>query len=239
MNYIALRTALGDPVLDVELLERALTHRSYAYENGGLPTNERLEFLGDSVLGVVVTETLYLTHPDLSEGRLAKLRAAVVNARALAGVARGIGLGEHVKLGRGEESTGGREKASILSDTVEAVIGAIHLSGGLAVAAEVVHRLFDPLMATAAELGAGLDWKTSLQELAAEDDLGVPEYIITDEGPDHAKTFTARVRVAGGLYGNGIGRSKKEAEQAAAETAYGELVSRRSPTETDPSSGEA
>jgi ribonuclease III len=184
------------------------------------------------VLGVVVTETLYLTHPDLSEGRLAKLRAAVVNARALAGVARGIGLGEHVKLGRGEESTGGREKASILSDTVEAVIGAIHLSGGLDVAAEVVHRLFDPLMATAAELGAGLDWKTSLQELAAEDDLGVPEYVITDEGPDHAKTFTARVRVAGGLYGNGIGRSKKEAEQAAAETAYGELVAHRSPTET-------
>ncbi|MCH1868654.1 ribonuclease III [Nocardioides sp. CFH 31398] len=232
MNYTALRAALGDPVLDVELLERALTHRSYAYENGGLPTNERLEFLGDSVLGVVVTETLYLTHPDLSEGRLAKLRAAVVNARALAGVARGIGLGEHVKLGRGEESTGGREKASILSDTIEAVIGAIHLSGGLEVAAEVVHRLFDPLMATAAELGAGLDWKTSLQELAAEDDLGVPEYVITDEGPDHAKTFTARVRVAGGLYGNGVGRSKKEAEQAAAETAYGELVAHRSPTQT-------
>ena len=119
------------PTLDAELLERALTHRSYAYENGGLPTNERLEFLGDSVLGVVVTETLYLTHPDLSEGQLAKLRAAVVNARALAEVGRAIGLGEHVKLGRGEETTGGREKASILSDTVEAVIGAVYLSGGL------------------------------------------------------------------------------------------------------------
>ncbi|WP_344008230.1 ribonuclease III [Nocardioides lentus] len=227
MNYSELRGALGDPVLDAELLERALTHRSYAYEHGGLPTNERLEFLGDSVLGVVVTETLYLTHPDLSEGRLAKLRAAVVNARALAGVARGIGLGEHVKLGRGEESTGGRDKASILSDTVEAVIGAIHLSGGLEVAAQVVHRLFDPLMATAAELGAGLDWKTSLQELAAEHDLGVPEYVITDEGPDHAKTFTARVRVGGGLHGHGVGRSKKEAEQAAAQTAYGEMLTER------------
>ena len=119
------------PVLDDELLERALTHRSYAYENGGLPTNERLEFLGDSVLGVVVTETLYLRHPDLSEGHLAKLRAAVVNARALAGVGRDIGLGDYIKLGRGEETTGGREKASILSDTVEAVIGAVHLSGGL------------------------------------------------------------------------------------------------------------
>jgi ribonuclease-3 len=211
-------------VLDPELLELALTHRSYAYEHGGLPTNERLEFLGDSVLGVVVTETLYTTHPDLSEGRLAKLRAAVVNARALAGVGRGIGLGEHIKLGRGEEATGGRDKASIVSDTVEAVIGAIHLSGGIEVSSQVVHRLFDPLIASASALGAGLDWKTSLQELAADRALGVPEYVITDEGPDHMKTFTAQVRVGDTLYGNGVGRSKKEAEQAAAETAYVELV---------------
>ncbi|MFC7493449.1 MULTISPECIES: ribonuclease III [unclassified Nocardioides] len=211
-------------MLDPELLERALTHRSYAYENGGLPTNERLEFLGDSVLGVVVTETLYRTHPDLSEGRLAKLRAAVVNARALAEVGRGIGVGEHVKLGRGEETTGGREKASILSDTVEAVIGAVHLSGGFEVSAPVVHRLFDPLILAASAMGAGLDWKTSLQELSAEHGLGVPEYVIADEGPDHMKTFTAQVRVRGQLYGNGVGRSKKEAEQAAAETAYGEIA---------------
>jgi ribonuclease-3 len=222
-DYPDLRAALGDPVLDAELLERALTHRSYAYENGGIPTNERLEFLGDSVLGVVVTETLYRTHPDLSEGRLAKLRAAVVNARALAGVARAIGLGGHVKLGRGEEATGGRAKASILSDTVEAVIGAIHLSGGIDASSVVVHRLFDPLMEQAAALGAGLDWKTSLQELAAEHGLGVPEYVIEDEGPDHMKTFTAQVRVGDGLYGHGVGRSKKEAEQAAAETAYTEI----------------
>lgn len=200
-----------------------MTHRSYAYEHGGLPNNERLEFLGDSVLGLVVTETLYTTHPDLSEGRLAKLRAAVVNARALAQVARTIGLGEHIKLGRGEETTGGREKSSILSDTVEAVIGAIHLSGGLEVSAVVVHRLFDPLMEAAAALGAGLDWKTSLQELSASHGLGVPEYVIEDEGPDHAKTFTAQVRVGGELYGHGTGRSKKEAEQAAAQTAYGEI----------------
>jgi ribonuclease-3 len=223
-NYPALRAALGNPELDPELLERALTHRSYAYENGGLPTNERLEFLGDSVLGVVVTETLYTMHPDLSEGRLAKLRAAVVNARALAGVAITIGLGDHVKLGRGEESTGGRLKASILSDTVEAVIGAVHLSGGIEVAAVVIHRLFDPLIDEASAMGAGLDWKTSLQELSAEHGLGVPEYVITDEGPDHMKTFHAQVRVADKLYGNGIGRSKKEAEQASAETAYGEIV---------------
>ncbi|WP_222847755.1 ribonuclease III [Nocardioides dongxiaopingii] len=224
MNYSELRSALGDPVLDPELLERALTHRSFAYENGGLPTNERLEFLGDSVLGVVVTETLYTMHPDLSEGRLAKLRAAVVNARALAGVAVTIGLGDHVKLGRGEEATGGRLKASILSDTVEAVIGAVHLSGGIDVAAVVIHRLFDPLIDEASAMGAGLDWKTSLQELSAEHGLGVPEYVITDEGPDHRKTFHAQVRVAERLYGNGTGNSKKEAEQASAETAYGEIL---------------
>ncbi|KRB77443.1 ribonuclease III [Nocardioides sp. Root190] len=224
-SYAGLRRALGDPILDPGLLDRALTHRSYAYENGGLPTNERLEFLGDSVLGVVVTETLYLTHPDLSEGRLAKLRAAVVNARALAVVAREIGLGEHIKLGRGEEATGGRDKASILSDTVEAVIGAIHLSGGgITTSSEVVHRLFDPLIVAASALGAGLDWKTSLQELAADQSLGVPEYVLADEGPDHMKTFTAQVRVGEKLYGNGRGRSKKEAEQGAAETAYGEIA---------------
>lgn len=215
-----LRVALGNPVLDAELLELALTHRSYAYENGGLPTNERLEFLGDSVLGVIITETLYAKHPDLPEGRLAKLRAAVVSARALAVVASTIGLGEHTYLGKGELSTGGREKASILSDTLEAVIGAVYLSGGFAAAAGVVHLLFDPMLEEAATLGAGLDWKTSLQEMCAENEWGVPEYVVTDDGPDHAKTFTARVRVANALHGHGVGRSKKEAEQQAAESAY-------------------
>jgi ribonuclease-3 len=221
-----LRTALGDPDLDPELLELALTHRSYAYENGNLPTNERLEFLGDSVLGVVITETLYLTHPRLSEGRLAKLRAAVVNARALAEVALTLGVGAHIHLGKGEEATGGREKASILSDTVEALIGAVYLSGGFDNAARVIHLLFDPLLEAAAAMGAGLDWKTSLQELSALHDFGVPEYVIEDEGPDHMKTFTAQVRVGDQRYGNGVGRSKKEAEQAAAETAYGEIATR-------------
>ncbi|WP_140010271.1 ribonuclease III [Nocardioides plantarum] len=238
-NYGTLREALGNPTLDPELLELALTHRSFAYENGGLPTNERLEFLGDSVLGVVVTETLYTLHPDLSEGRLAKLRAAVVNARALAVVAVRIGLGDHVKLGRGEEATGGRHKASILSDTVEAVIGAVHLSGGITVAAEVVHLLFDPLIHEASAMGAGLDWKTSLQELSAEHGLGVPDYVITDEGPDHMKTFHAQVRVADRLYGNGVGRSKKEAEQAAAETAYGEIVAALEVTASETAAAEA
>jgi len=231
----ALREALGNPQLDPELLERALTHRSYAYENGGIPTNERLEFLGDSVLGVVVTETLYTTHPDLSEGRLAKLRAAVVNARALAEVARGIGLGEHIRLGRGEESTGGRDKASILSDTVEAVIGAIHMSGGIEASSQVVHLLFDDVMTAAASMGAGLDWKTSLQELSASLGLGVPEYVITADGPDHMKTFDARVRVGAELYGRGTGRSKKEAEQGAAQTAYSELAAAHPEVVTEPS----
>ena len=223
-NYPDLRAALGHPVLDAELLELALTHRSYAYENGGLPTNERLEFLGDSVLGVIITEALYAHQPELPEGRLAKVRAAVVNARALAEVGGRLGLGEHIKLGRGEESTGGRGKASIISDAVEALIGAIHLSGGISVSHTVVHALFDDMVDTALSLGAGLDWKTSLQELAAERGLGVPEYVIESEGPDHRKSFTARVRLGNTLYGNGAGTSKKEAEQMAASSAYTDLT---------------
>ncbi|HLU97304.1 MAG TPA: ribonuclease III, partial [Thermobifida alba] len=203
-----------------DILTRALTHRSYAYENGGLPTNERLEFLGDSVLGLVVTDTLYRTHPDLPEGQLAKLRAAVVNMRALADVARSLGIGRYVRLGRGEEATGGRDKSSILADTLEALIGAVYLDRGLDEASALVHRLFDPLIARASGLGAGLDWKTSLQELTAAEMLGVPEYLVEESGPDHQKTFRATVRVAGQTYGSGEGRSKKEAEQQAAESAW-------------------
>ncbi|WP_431980762.1 ribonuclease III [Streptomyces qinglanensis] len=206
--------------LESALLVRALTHRSYAYENGGLPTNERLEFLGDSVLGLVVTDTLYRMHPDLPEGQLAKLRAAVVNSRALAGVARGLDLGAFIRLGRGEEGTGGRDKASILADTLEAVIGAVYLDQELEAASELVHRLFDPLIERSSNLGAGLDWKTSLQELTAAEGLGVPEYLVSETGPDHEKTFTAAARVGGVAYGTGTGRSKKEAEQQAAEAAW-------------------
>lgn len=206
--------------LETALLVRALTHRSFAYENGGLPTNERLEFLGDSVLGLVVTDTLYRIHPDLPEGQLAKLRAAVVNSRALAEVGRGLDLGAFIRLGRGEEGTGGRDKASILADTLEAVIGAVYLDQGLEAAGELVHRLFDPLIEKSSSLGAGLDWKTSLQELTATEGLGVPEYLVTETGPDHEKTFTAAARVGGVSYGTGTGRSKKEAEQQAAESAW-------------------
>ncbi|HEY7323643.1 MAG TPA: ribonuclease III [Streptosporangiaceae bacterium] len=208
-----------------ELLDRALMHRSYAYENGGLPTNERLEFLGDSVLGLIVTDTLFRSYPDLPEGQLAKLRAAVVNMRALAGVARGLGLGAYVRLGKGEEGTGGRDKSSILADTLEAVIGAVYLDEGLALADELVHRLFDPLIARAARLGAGLDWKTSLQELTAELNLGVPEYHVEESGPDHQKFFRAFVRIGSQTYGQGEGRSKKEAEQQAAEAAWTAITS--------------
>ena len=217
-----LEAALGVTV-DPDLLDRALTHRSFAYENGGLPTNERLEFLGDAVLGLVITDALYRRHPDEPEGQLAKLRASVVNMNALADVGRSLGLGAHVKLGRGEESTGGRDKASILADTVEAVIGAVYLDRGLDAARSLLHRLFDPRLEDAVALGAGLDWKTSLQELTAGRMLGVPEYVVDESGPDHEKEFRAVVRIAGTPYGTGIGRNKKAAEQQAAEAAWRSL----------------
>lgn len=214
-----LEEVTGGPV-DEALLTRALTHRSYAYEAGGLPHNERLEFLGDSVLGLVVTTTLYDTHPETSEGQLAKLRAAVVNMRALADVGRTLGLGDHVFLGRGEESTGGRDKDSILADTVEAVIGAVYTSSGIEAAGELVHHLVDPLLAQSATLGAGLDWKTSLQEITSRHGLGAPEYVVTEDGPEHAKSFQAQVVVGGESMGSGSGRTKKVAEQEAAAHAW-------------------
>lgn len=216
----ALREVLGVHDLDAGLLQHALTHRSYAYENGGVPNNERLEFLGDSVLGVVVTDTLFTNHPDLPEGQLAKLRAAVVSAKALAAVARTLGIGDYVRLGRGEEATGGRDKASILSDTVEALLGAIYVQFGIERSAEVIHRIFDPVIAEAALLGAGLDWKTSLQEIAANNNFGVPHYVVEGTGPDHDKMFTASVEIGDLVFDGGVGRSKKEAEQMVAEIAW-------------------
>ena len=222
-NLTHLAANLGVSI-DLAILGQALTHRSYAYEHGGLPHNERLEFLGDSVLGVLVTDTLYRTFPDLPEGQLAKLRAAVVNSRALAVVARELNLGDYLLLGRGEETTGGRDKSSILADAMEAVIGATYLSAGIEVAADLVHRRFDPLIELSAELGAGLDWKTSLQEAASNLNLGLPEYLVSDTGPDHEKEFHARVRLGDAVIGEGWGRSKKLAEQQAAEVAYAHLI---------------
>jgi ribonuclease III len=225
-----LRCALGVPIT-ADTLERALTHRSYAYENGGLPTNERLEFLGDSVLSLVVTTTLFNDHPDLPEGQLAKLRAAVVQMNALAEVARELHLGSFVRLGRGEEGTGGRDKPSILADTLEAVIGATYIDCGLDSASDLVHRLFDPVIARSSLLGAGLDWKTSLQELTADRGLGVPEYVVKDSGPDHQKLFRAMVKVGSRELGSGEGRSKKAAEQLAAEAAYRSITAEKEQTE--------
>ncbi|GAB7143378.1 ribonuclease III [Mycobacterium riyadhense] len=214
--------ALGVALPD-ELLTLALTHRSYAYENGGLPTNERLEFLGDAVLGLTITDELFHRHPERSEGDLAKLRASVVNTQALADVARNLsdgGLGGYVLLGRGEANTGGADKASILADGMESLLGAIYLHHGIETAREVILRLFRPLLDTAPTLGAGLDWKTSLQELTASRGLGTPSYLVSSTGPDHDKEFTAVVVVMETEYGSGVGRSKKEAEQKAAAAAW-------------------
>lgn len=210
--------------IETQLLELALTHRSFAYESGGIPTNERLEFLGDSVLGVVITDALYHRYPDLPEGQLAKFRSAIVNARALADVARKLSLGSFIKLGRGEESTGGRDKSSILADTFEAILGAAYLDHGIEVTRKLILDLFEELISQAATLGAGLDWKTSLQELTAEIGAGVPSYSITESGPDHAKEFSAQVVLGDKLYGHGTGSNKKEAEQQAAASAYAELL---------------
>ncbi|MDO8108160.1 ribonuclease III [Isoptericola sp. b441] len=218
--------------LDPELLVLALTHRSFAHEAGGLPTNERLEFLGDTVLGLVVTEALYRGHPDQSEGELAKMRAATVSQRALAAIARTIDLGDYVLLGKGELATGGRDKDSILSDTLEAVFGAVYLTHGLEVARGLVERLVAPTLDAAADLGAGLDWKTSLQELAARLGLGAPVYDVVGTGPDHERTFTARIVFGDEVCGEGTGPAKKVAEQEAAAAAYRALAEREQPSDS-------
>ncbi len=203
-----------------ELLELALTHRSFAYENGGVAHNERLEFLGDSILGQAVTVMLYTTNPHLDEGELAKRRASLVSSVALAEVARSIGLGRFIRLGRGEELTGGRDKSSILADTVEAVIGAAYLDAGGEEATALVLRLITPLMDNPERFGAAMDPKTSLQELAASLGRGVPSYVVTDSGPDHSKRFRAVVVLGKQEISSGEGTSKKQAEMAAALEAW-------------------
>ena len=205
---------------DPQLFELALTHRSWAYEAGGSPHNERLEFLGDSILGVVVTEHLYRTYPLEPEGWLAKMRAAVVNTYALADVARDLELGSLLKLGKGEVGTGGNDKDSILADATEAVIAAVFLSAGRDAAEDFVHALMDPVVAAASAEGRSTDWKTTLQELAAERGLGAPAYEHTSTGPDHDKRFHAVAVVADVTYPGADARSKKLAEQAAARLAH-------------------
>lgn len=215
-------TRLGVEVSE-KLLKQAITHRSFSYENGGIPTNERLEFLGDSVLGLVVTDELYRKNPQAEEGQLAKLRAAVVNAKALADVARTLGLGEFLLLGKGEEATGGKDKSSILADALEAIIGAIYVEYGIEKSSEVILQLFAPIIAASAELGEALDWKTSLTELVASKNLGSIEYLIDQSGPDHDKSFSAKVKVGDLVFDQGLGKSKKEAEQKAAAIAFQDL----------------
>ncbi len=206
--------------IDHGLLELALTHRSYAYENGGAAHNERLEFLGDSILGQAVTVKLYRDHPELDEGELAKRRASLVSSLALAEIARGLGLGQYLRLGRGEELTGGRDKSSILADTVEALIGATYLDLGGDAATELVVRLVQPLMEDPSRFGAAMDPKTSLQELAARLGRGLPSYRVTDTGPDHSKRFSAEVTLGAEVIASGEGSSKKQAEMAAALEAW-------------------
>lgn len=206
--------------IDDELLVLALTHRSFANNHGHIPSNERLEFLGDSVLGLVITERLFLEHPDLSEGDLARLRAATVSQAALASVARDLGVGRYILLDHGENKGGGRDKDSILSDTLEALIGAVFLSRGMATTKEFINRIMDSALARASGLGAGLDWKTSLQELAAQQGRGVPQYKVDGTGPDHARHFIAHVSIDDDVVGTGQGTSKKAAEVHAARQAH-------------------
>lgn len=203
-----------------ELLELALTHRSFAYENGGIAHNERLEFLGDSILGQAVTVMLYTENPNLDEGELAKRRASLVSSVALAEVARSIGLGQYLRVGRGEELTGGRDKSSILADTVEAIIGAAYLSRGGDEATALVLRLIRPLLENPERFGVAMDPKTSLQELSSRLGRGLPSYVITDSGPDHLKRFHATVVLGEETIAAGEGSSKKHAEMAAALEAW-------------------
>jgi ribonuclease III len=215
--------ALGVRFSDPSIRAAALTHRSYAFEQELDVNNERLEFLGDAVLGLVVTDVAYRDFPEMPEGELAKLRAAIVNMSALADVARDLRLGDFIMLGKGEEMSGGRDKASILADALEAILGAIYLDRGLDTARAFIERVFRPRMVAYVRGEGERDYKTILQELASSDLHAMPEYKISDQGPDHLKEFTATVFLNGKAWGKGIGRSKKEAEQQAAHEAYEKL----------------
>lgn len=209
-----------------ELLERALTHSSYANERlgGALMSNERLEFLGDSVLGQVTADHLYRTHPDLPEGDLTRMRAALVCEESLAQVAVGWGLGEYLQLGKGEDQNGGRKRASILADAVEAILAALYLDGGIAQARRTI-RTF--ILSKEEQTGEGRDYKTALQELVQRTPGHALRYQLLEEtGPDHLKEFSMEVTLDGKQVGTGKGHSKKEAEQQAAKMALEALQGR-------------
>lgn len=212
--------------IDSELLELAFTHRSFAYEAGLTATNERLEFLGDSVLGLVVTEELYRKYPDLDESRLSPLRSGIVNMRALADIARSLELGKYIRLGKGEEVTNGRDKNSLLADAFEALIGAMYISVGFEKTTESLLGLVKPTLDSAMAMGAGLDGKTALQELVASLGKTTLEYQVTMSGPDHDKSFEAVAVIGGELVAVGTGKSKREAEQSAARAAFEILTAR-------------
>ena len=220
---VALQDALGHRFAQPEHLEAALIHRSYCAEHPATCSNERLEFLGDAVLGLSVTVHIFHTYPELPEGELAKLRASVVNAEVLAEIAEEIGTGDALLLGRGEDASGGRAKPSILADTMEAVIAAVYLDGGWDAADALVLRLLGDRIREGAAGPGGRDYKTRLQELAARRFDQLPRYQVRAEGPDHSKKFFAQVTLRGEVYGDGEGRSKKHAEQAAARVAWERL----------------
>lgn len=209
--------------IGTEMLRLALTHRSFSFEHGGVPTNERLEFLGDSVLGVLVTDHLYRSFPDEAESSLAKLRASVVSTFALATAARRIGIGEHIMLGQGEIRTRGADKDSILADTLEALIGASYIEGGFPRAEKIVSQHIIPLLDDDDVMGAGKDWKTLVRMVTENNGLGDPEYHINSTGPDHARSFTATLVVQGVTYATAQGGSKKEAEREAARASWPDI----------------
>lgn len=210
---------LGHDFETIGLLGRAVTHRSWCAEHAGFVSNERLEFLGDAVLGMAVTTDLFDRHPEADEGNLSRLRASVVCAPALAEMARELGLGEVLLLGKGEAASGGRDRASILADAMEAVIGAVYLDQGMPAAARLISRLVEPRL----EPVATVDDKSRLHELVAQDHARHLAYEITEDGPEHDKTFRAVVLVDDEPLGSGSGRSKKQAEQAAARQAWRKL----------------
>ena len=206
-----------------------MSHRSWCAENGHVPSNERLEFLGDAVLGLTIADKIFVQYPELPEGQLAKLRAGVVNAVTLAEIARQIDLGQVLFLGKGERATGGADKQSILADALEALIGAVYLDGGMDAARELVLRLWDDHVTDAVREGpGGFDHKTRLQELAVASFDEAPQYRVTTAGPDHARVFDAQVVVGDEVLGAGTGTSKKEAEQAAAGQAVEALKTQNS-----------
>jgi ribonuclease-3 len=224
VSLAALEQRLEHTFSDPELLRRALSHRSWIAESDTEHSNERLEYLGDAVLGWVVADLAYRRFTDFAEGPLSDLRKSVVNAGALATVAESLGIGDHLLLGRGEDSGGGRGKVSILSDALEAVLGAVYLDGGHTAAFELIERLFVPMLDAALGTLDTLDYKTALQERLAQLGTTTPEYDVRSTGPDHDKQFFARVLAGSELLGEGAGRSKKAAEQAAASAAVAELA---------------